>query len=192
MFCKFLRTLLNYLVDIRDKIVFYSTILSRNIFFIFYLEARIELSPTQYNMATTNYDDESEESAELPADHHRKRTKHNNNNGNNNNKRRRNKYDQIDHYDEDWRVDSDMDEFVPMPDSRQVASNTTTAQTTDISLSTTIAAGGGPERRVVAIVTLPPPPPRRPLEPAWSLSSCRSHGGGYLLPLMTVVWASYP
>ncbi len=144
-------------------------------------EARIELSPMQYDPTAEPSDDdeESEESEEKSASQPRKRNK----NGSSHSKRRRNKYDQIDQNDEDWHVDSDTEaEFVPMLNEdhqRRMAPggespHTTIAADQSRTMTTAVhsgagAGGGVHERRVVAIVTLPPL--RRADQPTWSLSS---------------------
>jgi hypothetical protein len=129
-------------------------------------------------------EDDSEESAERTPGQ-RKRTKNNNNGGGvnsrNNYKRRRNKYDQIDHYDEDWRVEPDMEEFVPITyDHRRtgdVASGSTAASAdTHASagrLTTAATVGSGSDKRTGATVTMPPPP-RLSVEPAWTISGGRA------------------
>lgn len=148
-------------------------------------EARIELSPELYDTAPDASEDEDGESDEsfdkLAAAGQKKRAKNNSSNNsanrNNSDKRRRNKYDQIDQYDEDWRVDSDLEDFVPMTDDHRRrkaggGGEDTTFVTTEARPTTVhMAAGGGPERRVVSIITLPPPPRRS--ESAWTIS-----GGG--------------
>jgi hypothetical protein len=157
------------------------------------LEARIELSPTQYNLASEPSEEDDgeseEESADKSADHQPKRTKNSStSNQNVKNKRRRNKYDKIDHFDEDWRVDADMEEFVPMTaDDRKRVDNggsdataasggdrrTTTAVATGGRMTTSAVFGGSGE---VAIVTLPPP---RRTEAVWALA-----GDGAAEPLL--------